>query len=254
MNQDGQGGQGQGQGAPLPPGGQGQGQGAPLPQGGQDQGQGAPLPPGDLDPGGNNVVGDEPTERVGSDVVTLDTRILSPNIIEILQNLEARQWDDGWVTLSDGFQFLLWSAIHPEPKENVGEAMEAFIPRQRAARLARLTILANRAQRTMDARRAHGEAHRAPLPPAQPPLLPPRDATAEADDRFTKQVLLNQLANRAAEDTTDPRDKPMFEFLDRVEAEAARAAFQKVLNDPVGGLQGPSFPQMSRNLKSYHFG
>ena len=67
-----------------------------------------------------------------------------------------------------------------------------------------------------------------------PPLLPSRNASADADDRFTKQVLLNQLANRAAEDTTDPRDKPMFEYLDRVEAEAARAAFQKVLNYPDG--------------------
>ena len=203
----------------------------------QNQRQGGPLPQGGLDPGGDNVIGDELIERVGSDVVTVDTRILSQNLIEILHNLEASQWDDGWVTLGDGFQFRLWSAIHPEPSENEGESMDAFVLRQRAARLERLTILANRAQRTLDARAAQNEARCASLPPVQPPLLPPRDATVEADDRFAKQVLLNQLANRAAEDTTDPLDKPMFEFLDRVEAEAARAAFQKVLNDPAGGLE-----------------
>ena len=203
----------------------------------QNQRQGGPLPKGGLDPGGDNVIGDELIERVGSDVVTVDTRILSQNLIEILHNLEASQWDDGWVTLGDGFQFRLWSTIHPEPSENEGESMDAFVLRQRAARLERLTILANRAQRTLDARAAQNEARRASLPPVQPPLLPPRDATVEADDRFAKQVLLNQLANRAAEDTTDPLDKPMFEFLDRVEAEAARAAFQKVLNDPAGGLE-----------------
>ena len=202
--------------------------------------QGGPHPQGD--PGGDNVVVgdnvvlDEPTDRGGSDVITVDTRILSQNLIEILSDFEASQWDDGWVTLGDGYQFRLWSAIHPEPKENDNETMDAFIPRQRQARLERLTILANRAQRTLDARTAQTGARQAPLPPLQPPLLPSRDATVEADDRFAKQVLLNQLANRAAEDTTDPRDKPMFEFLDRVESEAARAAYQKVLNDPVGGL------------------
>ena len=200
----------------------------------RDQAQGGPHHQGD--PGGDNVVEDESTDRVGSDVITVDTRILSQNLIEILGNVEASQWDDGWVTLSDGYQFRLWSAIHPEPTENDNETMDAFIPRQRQARRERLTILANRAQRTLDARTAQTEARQASLPPLQPPLLPSRDATVEADDRFAKQVLLNQLANRAAEDTTDPRDKPMFEFLDRVEAEAARAAYQKVLNDPVGGL------------------
>ena len=49
-----------------------------------------------------------------------------------------------------------------------------------------------------------------------------------------KQVLLNRLANRVAEDTTDPLDKLMFEYLDRVEAESARAAFQKVLDSAEG--------------------
>ena len=49
-----------------------------------------------------------------------------------------------------------------------------------------------------------------------------------------KQVLLNRLANRVAEDTTDPLDKLMFEYLARVEAESARAAFQKVLDSAEG--------------------
>ena len=37
-----------------------------------------------------------------------------------------------------------------------------------------------------------------------------------------------------AEDTTDPLDKPMFDYIDRVEGEAGRAAFQKVLNGTTG--------------------
>ena len=222
----------QGQGAP-----QGQGQGGPPGQGGpQGQGdpQNVPLPPGDHDQGGNQMV--EQAERTGSDVVSLDTRILPPDLIEVLQNLDSPHWNDGWVRLSDGSQFLLWSHIHPEPMEYEGEPMDDFVPRQRQARLERLAILANRAQRTMETRRAHEEAYRAPAPPRPPPQLPSRHGLPNADDRFTKQVLLNQLATRAAEDTTDPRDKPMFDFLDRVEAEAARAAFQKVCNEGVEAI------------------
>ena len=90
----------------------------------RDQAQGGPLHQGE--PGGDNVVEDELTDRVGSDVINVDTRVLSQNLIEILGDLEARQWDDGWVTLNDGFQFRLWSAIHPEPKENEGESMDVL--------------------------------------------------------------------------------------------------------------------------------
>ena len=46
--------------------------------------------------------------------------------------------------------------------------------------------------------------------------------------------MLKRLANRVAEDTTDPLDKPMFDYIDRVEGEAARAAFQKFLNGTTG--------------------
>ena len=109
----------------------------------------------------------------------------------------------------------------------------AFIVRQRQARLDRLTLLANRARRTGDAQLAHKEANPTPPHPVPPRLSSP-DAAADEDDRRKKQVLLNRLANRVAEDITDPLDKTMFEYLDRIEAEAARAAFQKVLNSPNG--------------------
>ena len=48
-------------------------------------------------------------------------------------------------------------------------------------------------------------------------------------DRFEKQALLKRLAGLVVENTTDPRDKTMFEFIDKVEGEAARAAFQMVV-------------------------
>ena len=196
----------------------------------------APVPPEGNVQGGDNIVEDEIPEFVGSEVVTRDTRTISQNLVEILTDTDARQWDDGRLRLANGYQFNLWSQIHPEPVEHPHESMDAFIARQRQARLNRLTILANRAQRTLDARRAHDEAFPTPSHPAPlPPVLSSPDATTEADDRFKKQLLLNQLANRVAEDITDPLDKTMFEYLDRVEAQAARAAFQKVLNSP-GGL------------------
>ena len=180
--------------------------------------------------GGDDVIEEE---FVGSDRVTRNTRIISQNLVEILTDTDAAQWDDGWVMLADGYQFNLWSHIHPEPMERQGETMEAFTVRQRQARLERLTLLANRARRTGDAQLAHEEAFPTPPHPVPPRLSSP-DAAADADDRLKKQVLLNRLANRVAEDITDPLDKTMFEYLNRIKAEAARAAFQKVLNSPNG--------------------
>ena len=186
-------------------------------------------------PEGNGQGGEDVIEEefVGSDKVTRNTRIISQNLVEILTDTDAAQWDDGWVMLADGYQFNLWSHINPEPVERQGETMDAFIVRQRQARLDRLTLLANRARRTGDAQLAHEEAFPTPPHPVPPRLSSP-DAAADADDRRKKQVLLNRLANRVAEDITDPLDKTMFEYLDRIEAEAARAAFQKVLNSPNG--------------------
>ena len=111
--------------------------------------------------------------------------------------------------------------------------MDAFTARQRTTRRNRLTLLANRAQRTVAAQQAHEEAFPTPAPAHLPPRRLSANASAEAD-RLEKQVLLTRLANRVVEDTTDPLDKSMFEYHDRVEAESARAAFQKVLNSAEG--------------------
>ena len=55
--------------------------------------------------GGEDLNDDEIPEFVGSDVVTRNTRVISQNPIEILTDTNARQWDDGWVMLADGYQF-----------------------------------------------------------------------------------------------------------------------------------------------------
>jgi hypothetical protein len=178
---------------------------------------------------------DEALEFVGSDVVTRNTRVISQNLIEILTDTNSRQWDDGWVLLADGYQFRLWSNTNLEPIERDGESIDEFTACQRAARRDRITLLANRAERTLAAQ----QAHEADLPPVLPPVLPPRrlSANASADAiRVEKQVLLNRLANRVAENTTDPLDKLMFDYLNRIEAESARAAFQKVLDSGQDGL------------------
>ena len=116
-----------------------------------------------------------------------------------------------------------------------------FVVRQHAARRDRIRLLANRAERTRAAQQAYEQT--LPPPPVPPPavLPPPRLPANESTDsinmEFTqKQTLLNQLANQAAEDITDPLDKAMFDYLDRVQAEAARAAFQKVLDNGQEGL------------------
>ena len=186
-------------------------------------------------PGGDDAHDDDSREFEGSDVVPRNTRVISQNLIEILTDTNARQWDDGWVRLADGYQFRLWSSTNPEPTERENENIDDFTARQRAARCDRITLLANRAERTLAAQ----QAHEAALPPVPPPVLPPPrlPANESADAvQVEKQVLLNRLANRAAEDTTDPLDKLMFDYLDRIEAEAAQAAFQKVLDSGQDGL------------------
>ena len=147
--------------------------------------------------GGENVIGDEVPEFVGSDVVTRNTRVISQNLVEILTDTDARQWDDGWVMLADGYQFNLWSHTNPEPVERPNETMDAFIARQRTARLDHLNLLANRAQRTVAAQQAHEEAFPTPAPAHLPPRRLSSNAAADAD-RLEKQVLLNRLANRVA--------------------------------------------------------
>ena len=110
---------------------------------------------------------------------------------------------------------------------NKNESLVDFTARQRIARTARINILANRAERTGASHRTYEEAYPPPRRPS------PTNSLVNAE-RLEKQVLLKRLANQVAEDTTDPLDKPMFDYIDRVEAEAARAAFQKVLNGTTG--------------------
>ena len=197
----------------------------PLEGQGQGQGQG---------PGGDEVP-DNNAQFEGSDIVNRNTHVISQNLIDILSNSDAPQWDDGWVPLADGYRFRLWSTTNPEPTEREHENMGDFTARQQTARRDRIILLANRAERTLAAQ----QAHEASLPPVLPPVLPPPHlpANESADSvQVEKRVLLNRLANRAAEDTTDPLDKLMFDYLDRIEAEAARAAFQKVLDSGQDGL------------------
>ena len=92
--------------------------------------------------GGEDVHDDEAPEFVGSDVVTRNTRVISQNLVEILTDTNAQQWDDGWVLLADSYQFRLWSHTNPEPIERDGESIDAFTARQRAARRDRITLLA----------------------------------------------------------------------------------------------------------------
>ena len=174
---------------------------------------------------------DEIPEFVGSDVVDRNTRVISQNLVEILTDQDAPQWDSGTVILPDGYQFQLWSAINREPVNGENESLADFTARQLAARTDRIILLANRAQRTLNAQRDYPPQ----APPPRPPLprQSPSNSVIDAE-RLEKQVLLKRLATRVAEDTTDPLDKPMIEYIDRVEAEAARAAFQKVLNGTTG--------------------
>ncbi len=210
----------------------------PPPGGDPREGQGQEQ--GEQGPGGEAMPGNQ-GQFEGSDIVDNNTRVLSENLVEILSNPEAQQWDDGWAFLDDGYKFRLWSRVNPEPMERENEQEEEFVVRQHAARRDRIRLLANRAERTRAAQQAYEQS--LPPPPVPPPavLPPPRLPANESTDsinmEFTqKQTLLNQLANRAAEDITDPLDKAMFDYLDRVQAEAARAAFQKVLDNGQEGL------------------
>ena len=94
---------------------------------------------------GGDEVPDNNAQFEGSDIVNRNTRVISQNLIEILSNSDAPQWDDGWVPLADGYRFRLWSNTNPEPTEREHENMEDFTARQRAARRDRITLLANRA-------------------------------------------------------------------------------------------------------------
>ena len=69
-----------------------------------------------------------------ADVVDRNTRVISQNLVEILTDPDAPQWDSGTVILPDGYQFQLWSAINREPLNGENESLPDFTARQRAAR------------------------------------------------------------------------------------------------------------------------
>ena len=114
--------------------------------------------------------GDEGMEFTGSDVVDRNTRVVSQNLFEILQDPDAPQWDSGSVLLNDGYLFQLWSDISPEPVSGENETLADFTARQRVARTARITLLANRARRTADAQKAHEDSRPPPPSPRRPSL------------------------------------------------------------------------------------
>ena len=116
------------------------------------------------------------------------------DIFEILRDPDAREWDSGAVLLNDGYRLQLWSDHTPAPLGHDNESLEDFTTRQRAARTARINILANRAERTGAARKTYEEAFLPPPPPRRPSGVSPTNSVVNAE-RFEKQVLLKRLAN-----------------------------------------------------------
>ena len=154
-----------------------------------------------------------------SEVVDLNSRVISQNIFNILQNPAAAKWDLGTVNQPDGNPFDMWSNHSPAPTQGREEMQAAFTLWLHAARLERSQVLANRAERQEAALKTHCESFQQPLP-----LPTPSEA-----DRLEKQSLLQRLASQAVENTIDPRDQLIFAFIDNAGGDAARAAFQKVL-------------------------
>lgn len=154
-----------------------------------------------------------------SEVVDLNSRVISQNIFNILQNPTAAEWDLGTVNQPDGNPFDMWSNHSPAPTQGREEMQAAFTLWLHAARLERSQVLANRAERQEAALKTHCESFQQP-----PPLPTPSEA-----DRLEKQSLLQRLASQAVENTIDPRDQLIFAFIDNAGGDAARAAFQKVL-------------------------
>ena len=85
---------------------------------------------------------------------------LSRELLEVLYNPTAKEWDSGFVILGNGKRFGLWTRHHPPPESRENEDMDAFTARQIAERQRRYEILANRAQRIAEARRAHRSQQR----------------------------------------------------------------------------------------------
>ena len=123
-------------------------------------------------------------EDADSGVIGADSRVITMDLYNILQNPRSPEWDAGMAELPDGQPFQLWSAVSPEPTILEGETQEVFTERLYTARKARAHILANRARRHEGLVRSGAGNFAAP--PA-PPL--PQNAS-EAEDEERKQALL----------------------------------------------------------------
>ena len=80
---------------------------------------------------------------------------LSRELLKLLYDPNALEWDSGVVTLGNGHKFALWSPHDPAPESKEGEGIDEFTARQISARQRRQAILANRAQRIDEARRIY---------------------------------------------------------------------------------------------------
>ena len=170
----------------------------------------------------------ENDERGSQDSETVDftTPALTMRLVAILQNLDAPEWDSGTVYLDNGQAFSLWSGHSPAPTNLLNERMEEFVTRQRIARGQRIEILSQRAQRIHGERRIQRERR-------EPPPRTSRSNSVSEAERVVKekQALHERLVAEVGKNTLDPRDIEMFKFIDQSEGEAARAVFQKVLDD-----------------------
>ena len=145
---------------------------------------------------------------------------LSRELLAILYNPTAKEWDPGFVMLRNGKKFGLWTTHHPEPIARENEAPEAFASRKIAARQARYAILENRAQRVASARQDLLDQQRREQ----------QDHTEEEEEeqaRLDREREVERLS-RLVKDAVNPTDALMFRALVNIEAEEARAAFKKV--------------------------
>ena len=171
---------------------------------------------------------DDERESQDSERVDFTTPALTMRLVAILQNVDAPEWDSGTVYLDNGQVFLLWSDHSPAPTNLPNERLDAFTARQRTARGQRIEILSQRAQRIHGERRIQREARRDP-----PPRISRSNSVVEAERvAKDKQALHDRLVAEVGRNTLDPRDMEMFRFMDQSEGEAARAVFQRVLDDP----------------------
>ena len=137
--------------------------------------------------------------------------------VGILHNPDAPEWDSGFMTLDNGQQMPLWSDYATAPTSNVGEDQAAFMARQRITRQKRAEILANLARHTEEACKVYRHFN------WQTSRL-----TSESDRDTDRQKLIERLTTQIAE-SVNPRDTRMFEMMQQLEGDAARAAFDKVL-------------------------